>query len=382
MLRAGIVAVFIILVVIFSPLIGRAFLGIAVTHDLMPQTKSKWLNYLSREPIIEHPKISFENGQLETNLYRPGGNEKHAAIVYVHGVNESGKDDPRLDNLAKTFTRAGFAVLVPGLPDMSPGKLNPKVISEIETSLKYIFSRDDIVYPDKIGVLGFSIGSGPAMIAVSRLENQIPIEFFISFGGYHDLKGVIKFSTTGHFSYQGKDYFIEPDYQSRWFFVRYYSDLIQNEEDSLILKQIAQMRISDSKSNVADLANQLSLEGKSIFELVVNTDPVRFDMLTDNLPVALKNFINELNPLLQVKDFSAELFIIHSINDNVIPYAQSLELRDNLKDKTRTNLFLFKIFSHVNPVFPPFNLKNIFADYIPETYKFWKLVYGILGYGN
>ena len=380
MLKAVAVIVLVILIIVFSSTIYRAFLSGLVLHDLIPQTHIKWLNYFTRDPIVEHPQIDYGSGKMETNFYRPNDRRKHAAVLFVHGVNELGKDDPRIINLAETFSRAGFAVLVPGLPDMTPGELNSKVISEIEASLKYIRSRDDVVLTNRIGALGFSIGSGPTLIAVSRIENEFPIKFLISFGGYYDLKEVIAFSTTGHFTYQGQDHYIEPDPTSRWFFVRYYSDYLTNGNDSNILKQIAQTKISDPSANVNNLASQLSLEGMVIFTLLTNTDPAKVSQLISDLPQQLQDFISELNPAEQVKMLKTNLFIVHSTNDNVIPYTQSLELENYFKDKTKPNLFLLSIFSHVNPQFSPFTLKNIFTQYIPETYKFWKLIYDVLSY--
>lgn len=368
------------LLIVFSSQVYRVFLSALVLHDLIPQTKTNWLGYITKNPIVEHPQIDFGNGKMETNLYRPNDRKKHAAIVFVHGVNELGKDDPRIANLAESLTHAGFAVLVPGLPDMSPGELNPAVISEIEASLRYAHSRTDIIQTNRIGALGFSIGSGPTLIAVSKIENEFPISFLISFGGYYDLKEVIAFSTTGHFTYQNQEHYIEPDPTSRWFFVRYYSDFLTNGSDSSILKQIAEIKISDAGADVSNLSSQLSPEGMVIFDLLTNTDPAKVSQLISSLPQQLQDFISELDPAEQVKMLKTNLYIVHSVNDNVIPYTQSLELGDYFRDKTKTNLFLLSIFSHVNPQFPPLTFRNFFTQYIPETYKFWRLIYDILSY--
>lgn len=369
-----------ILVALSFPQVRRGLLALLVIHDLVPQTETKWLDYAGKDIVVEHPEIEFNGEKIKTNLYRPEKKGKHAALVYVHGVNELGKDDPRLDSLAKSFSRAGFAVLVPQLPDMSPGRLNPRVIPEIEAGIEYISRRTDIAAPEKIGVLGFSIGSGPAMIAVSKMQNRVPARFMISFGGYYDLREVIGFSTTGHFFHQGKDYFIEPDPQSRWFFVRYYADFIKNREDAEFLKQIAQIKIADPSTDISDLAGRLSAEGKSILDLIMNTDPARVGELTDNLPPELKDFILRLDPATQVENMPADLFVVHSLNDNVIPFSQSVELYEIFKNKTRTRLYLLKIFSHVNPIFPPLAFGNFFREYAPETFRLWRLVYEVLEY--
>jgi len=164
--------------------------------------------------------------------------------------------------------------------------------------------------------------------------------------------------------------------------VRYYSDFIENQDDSNLLKQIAERKIADPNADVSNLADQLSSEGKSIYDLITNTEPAKVDELINNLPEKLKAFIIALNPKDQAKTISSDFYIVHSLNDNVIPYTQSLELYDHYKSSTKTDLFLLKIFSHVNPVFPKLSPQSLFSDYIPETYKFWKLIYNLLGYRN
>lgn len=380
MLKFVFFVVVILLLLFFYPQIHRAILGGLMLHDLIPQTHTKWLTYFAKNPIEEHPQIAYGAGKLETNLYRPNDKKKHAAILLVHGINGLGKDDPRIISLAQTLARSGFAVLVPGLPDMGWGKLNPEAINEIQASLEYLHSQRDIIKTENIGALGFSIGSGPTLIAASKVEAEFPLKFLISFGGYYDLKQVLEFSTTGHFFYQGQDHFIEPDPASRWFFVSYYAGFLSGGNDSQLLTQIAQTKAANPNADVANLSDLLSVEGKTIFDLLTNADPNQVNLLLNNLPQQLKDFIHELNPAEQVTFLRTNFYIIHSLNDNVIPYTQSLELNDFFKNETKTYLFLLKIFSHVNLELPPATAKNIFSDYIPETFKFWRIMDDILKY--
>ena len=53
----------------------------------------------------------------EGDLYMPAG-QVRAAMVLVPGAAVLGRDEPRLKALARTFARAGFAVLVPELPEV------------------------------------------------------------------------------------------------------------------------------------------------------------------------------------------------------------------------------------------------------------------------
>ena len=59
----------------------------------------------------------------EGDLYMPGGKVR-AAMVLVPGAAVLGRDEPRLQAFARTFARAGFAVLVPELPEVRQLRLS------------------------------------------------------------------------------------------------------------------------------------------------------------------------------------------------------------------------------------------------------------------
>lgn len=66
------------------------------------------------DPPREYP-THWESG--EGDLYLPAGKVR-AAMVLVPGAAVLGRDEPRLQALARTFARAGFAIVVPELPEV------------------------------------------------------------------------------------------------------------------------------------------------------------------------------------------------------------------------------------------------------------------------
>ena len=59
--------------------------------------------------------MRWEGG--EGDLYLPAS-QARAAMVLVPGAAVLGRDEPRLQALARSLARAGFAVLVPELPEV------------------------------------------------------------------------------------------------------------------------------------------------------------------------------------------------------------------------------------------------------------------------
>ncbi|MFQ5946271.1 MAG: hypothetical protein ACE5NC_08485, partial [Anaerolineae bacterium] len=59
------------------------------------------------------------------DLYRPVRSLAPTPLVLVHGLTPYGKDDPELRRAARLLARAGFAVAVPTLPELTRLRLRP-----------------------------------------------------------------------------------------------------------------------------------------------------------------------------------------------------------------------------------------------------------------
>ena len=136
---------------------------------------------------------------MEANLYAPAGDGRRAAVLLIHGVVETGKDDPRMIWLARLLARSGFTVLVPDFLGFKSLRLRVSDIGEMVDAVVYLRSLHQWVLPDRIGMIGFSYGAGPMLIAGADPRVEGRLRFVVPFGGYYDLVQVIKFVTTGYY---------------------------------------------------------------------------------------------------------------------------------------------------------------------------------------
>ena len=81
--------------------------------DIAAGGKPTWWQKVTDRPN-EYP-AHWADG--EGDVYSPP-NTVRAAMVLVPGAAVLGRDEPRLQALARTFARAGFVVLVPELPEV------------------------------------------------------------------------------------------------------------------------------------------------------------------------------------------------------------------------------------------------------------------------
>ncbi len=157
------------------------------------------LAWITPSPAVKRLQISRGGERIAADLYHLRDGKRRAAILLTHGIIEAGKDDPRLIRFAYSLARSGFVVLVPELKGMKSFRILLSDVDDIVASFRYLISLREIVDKEKMGLLGFSYGAGPTLIAAADPLIRDQVNFLVSFGGYYDPVDLIRFITTGPF---------------------------------------------------------------------------------------------------------------------------------------------------------------------------------------
>ena len=317
---------------------------------------------LTDEPVVL--AASWVGG--EGDLYRPAGRVR-GAMVLVPGAAALGRDEPRLQELARTIARSGFAVLVPDLPEVRRFSLSRFDAERVAGALRHLRQEQ----PGKpLGVMAISYGVAPALIAAIKDDLAPDMAFAFGVGGYRDTDAAIRFVTTGAFRVAGdsREFRVEPNRYGRWAFVLANAGRLQNANDATLLDIIARRRWSDPTAGVADVEPLLSPEGKAVLALVDNRDPDRVTGLIQALPAAIRGEIDGLNlALYDLGKLRGHLILVHGQNDPLVPYSESQALATAAVN-ARASLFVIGDIGHVE-----FN-----AVSLANGYKMWLAALALL----
>ena len=122
--------------------------------------------------------------------------EPRGALVLVPGAAVLGRDEPRLQALARTMARADFVVLVPELPEVRRLTLSRADGDRVANALRQLAKWQ----PNQpLGVMAVSYAVAPAIIAALEEDISKRLTFVLAIGGYRDAEAVIRFVTTGTF---------------------------------------------------------------------------------------------------------------------------------------------------------------------------------------
>ena len=380
------ITLLILLCVVFFTRLRLVIVSALFIWDFLDQSEKQEphggsLSWVSSEPTVSHISIPVGDREIRADLYAVQNEGEKAAILLTHGLIATGKEDPRLIRFATSLARAGFVVLIPELRGMKSLRILLGDVDDIVASYRFLASLNDQVDENKMGILGFSYGAGPTLMAASRPSIRSQVDFVASFGGYFDSINVLRFITTGYYEYQGKEGHHKPEPYGKEVFFLNNLDYVQSEQDRRILKEIftnEALERKNEREEIRPLLGRLSPEGLALYELLVNEDPKRVEGLIRRTDRGFQDYLDWLSMVRIVPLVEAYLIIGHGTGDPLIPYTESLRLADAVKDKNKVHLVILNLFAHVDPSHKSYSIKDYLTVYLPSIFHFYLLIYDLL----
>lgn len=291
-----------------------------VLEDILAQHGSSRLKAQTSPPMRSTVSYTVQGHAYQGDLYQSAQGSL-AGIVLVPGLAPQGKDDPRLSALAITLARARFTVLVPDVPSLRAYQVRASNVREVADAFAHLVSRLGSASQRRAGIGGFSYAAGPAVLAALEPDIREQVDFVLSVGGYHDLRSVAVFLTTGYFREE------IPGDGRKW----------QHAETNSYARQVLALNLAERATGQPALKALLN-----------NTDPEKALELIKRLPAPALVELGALNPAQQdLSGLKANFILLHGRGDDFIPYTQSLDLARALP-ANRARLFLIDGLAHVD----------------------------------
>lgn len=356
-----------------------SLLSLLLSIDLIRgEQAASLLARVTPAPILDRRRIHAAGKILDTDFYWPRTQGRRPGLLLIHGMIDTGKDDPRVVWLATLLARAGFVVMVPDFPGMQNFQVGPQEVAEIIGAFQYLGTLGRQVEVDHRGMFSFSYGVGPTLIAAADPRIRKKVEFVVSFGGYYNLADVVAYLISG--AYPGAKAAVQrkPPAAAKWLFVLHNLSLLGSPADRAILEKIARLKIRNERAPVAGLAAQLGGEGKLVYRLLTRKDPQSVLRLLSRMPPRLKGYLDEFSPKRVVSRVGATLIIAHGKSDSMIPYEESVKLARAFARRGRVHWAIFQLYGHTEPL----GAKGEGVSpllYLTEFRHFYSLVHILLG---
>ena len=376
------ILIFLIGLVFFSQIrlgaVTALFLWDLLDEETVQSPDRGTLAWITPSPAVKRLQISRGGERIAADLYHLRDGKRRAAILLTHGIIEAGKDDPRLIRFAYSLARSGFVVLVPELKGMKSFRILLSDVDDIVASFRYLISLREIVDEEKMGLLGFSYGAGPTLIAAADPLIRDQVNFLVSFGGYYDPVNLIRFITTGTYEYRDEKGFLQPEPYGKWVFFKNNVDYVESERDRRLLKAMFEKEEKKKRDEATLLLGDLTPQGRYLYELLINEDPDRVENLIKRTDARFQDYLKKISLAPIIPSIRAYFLIGHGSTDPLIPYTESLRLADAVQDKDKVHVAILRAFSHVDPARKSFPAKEFLTVYLPSMVQFYYLIYDLL----
>lgn len=314
----------ILLLVVLRRALLVSFLALKLVD--YPAALDSWKGAVSHR-TVEHAGIPID-------IY--GDDASSSALLIVHGINPTGKNSLDLVRIAEGLAQAGFEVYLPDFIEMRKLHLTPSESLNIKSTFEFI-GRD-------AGIACFSYGCGPAIAAAADPEIRNHVRFALAFGGYFDIREALEFLITGP---------EPPVAYAKWAYLTANPDLAS---DDVGRERIARLFAAET--------------------------PEEFRARFRDLPQSVQSRLAALSPANYLSQLKAPLILVHGLDDPVIPSSQSVEFDRAARAKgLSSSVTLLRLYGHVNPVRPGFDVSSLTQFYLPETFRLLRVVNRLVPFG-
>ena len=369
------------LLIALALLVGGAFVALPYLDALgfiiraadlpgAPATIAAW----RAKPVTKDPDFTVPTraGAIPARYYHPTGSVRRTLLL-IPGVHRDGINESRLVGLAEDLAATGYGIVTVAAPDLQRFKITPEVTDVIEDAVKWTSEQPQYRTDGKIGIVGISFSGGLSIVAAGRESIRDRIAFVMSFGGHGDLARAMHYLTSGQVlgdlekakrssAVLGADHVsVHPphDYGLAVTLLNLADRVVPAEQVAPLAKGIDGFLLASSLAvTEPQKAVPVFEEMKTYQETLPEPSRTYMQYVNDRavdklgpilMPVADALANHPAMPSLSPERAAppkAPVFLLHGVDDNVIPSMETVLLAEHLKGKVEVHGLLSGLITH------------------------------------
>jgi dienelactone hydrolase len=329
--------------------------------------------------------IPTRRGPMRARIYEPAGSRKRTAIL-TSGLHASGIDEPRLVRLARQVAASHLAVITPDIPELSRFEIAPAITDAIEDAGVWLADEATLAPDRKAALMGISFSGGLSIIAAGRPALANRVAYVFSLGGHDDLPRVLRYLCTGHepspipevqLGTARDSEIVRPphDYGVAVILLSLADRVVPRAQAERLREGVRQYlwasaldggvdkaRAPDAFEAVAKYARTLPEPSATLMRYVLARDVVHLGARL--LPLIGSSAPDGLSVSKSPKP-TAPVFLLHGLEDDVIPAVESEYLAADLRGHAPVRLLVSGLISHADADRP------IHASDVLQLAGFW-----------
>ena len=330
--------------------------------QILPDFPIKPQEWVTPDPTRQEVTYPLATGDGVADLYLPGREDRHSAVLLFLGVNPAGRDDARVVGLAEGLARSGVVVMIPWSDTMTQRRIAVEEIDNLVMAFQYLRGLE-VVDPDRVGMGGFCVGASLATVAAQDPRIADQVEFVNFFGGYYDVQDLIISVVTKSRFYDGRAEPWSPDKLSVEVVTAHLIEGVPDPDERGLLTRVF---VDKTEPAVTDL-NAFSADGRTVYRLLEGPTLEEAGPLLEALAPSTLEKMRLVSPSTQIDRLKARVLIMHDREDDLVPSEESRRLAEALPEGADTYYTEFSLFQHVDPtksVSPPVYARELFKLFL------------------
>lgn len=284
--------------------------------------------------------IPSSAGVVSARLYTPVNRPDAPGLVLVPGIHYLGMNEPRLMAFARSLASCGLRVLTPELPDSRDYRIGPGDVQAIGDSaqwLKRITGRP-------VGLMGLSFSGGLALMAAAESPYSNDVSFVFAVGAHDNLFRVATFYVTGADPLPDGNVEREtPNNYGPWIIEYEHLEDFTQPSDTSAIRAVFRARLYNNPALEKQLAAKLTpAQAAEYAGILAHRDTPLF--VSDKKHAAE---MDAVSPHGHLAGLHVPVYLLHGRGDNLIPFAESEWLAQDLPRGTLKNLLISPLIVHV-----------------------------------
>ena len=354
-------------------LVGRPYahgLSFVIRVADMQGTARRFADFDTR-PVHERDiSIPMPGGSMRARVYQPEGGSRRTVLL-TSGLHVSGINEPRLVRLARALSSNRITVVTPDIPELVAFDITPALTDAIERASLWLAGASGLAPDHRIGLMGISFSGGLSIVAAGRPSLAGRVSSVFAFGGHDDLPRVLKYLCTGQEPYPPGRLRLDPgagsadvpfsrpphDYGVAVILLEIANRVVPPGQVEALRAGVRRYLVASALDTNVDKARaatefdalrasarKLPEPSATLLKYVVERDVV-------HLGARLLPHVSALgsDPALSASKSpkpSVPIFLLHGIEDNLIPSIESEYLADDLRPHAPVRLLLSGLISH------------------------------------
>lgn len=149
-------------------------------------------------PVDARPvhTVPTRHGDVPARFYVPAKTVGYPVIV-IPGIHSAGIEEPRLTGLSQQLAATGLTVMTIALPDLQAYRITPRATDTIEDAVAWLADQRAYAPDGRVAIVGISFAGGLSIAAAGRPAIRNKLAYVMSFGGHGDLPRVMRYLVTG-----------------------------------------------------------------------------------------------------------------------------------------------------------------------------------------